>query len=216
MPTGKFNRDKKVPKERKEKYKWSKANKRKARDLMILERRAKLAEVIKTTPMSYRKLAKMFDVSYSTIKNDIIHIENELIKRAADNLEVVKHRTVERLEFVLKESAIAWEKSKEVQRITQEKKATNSQGASDETKVQEKQTPGDPRFLDMFKETALEIANVHGVQKAENDKKITLKIEMPELPPELAKFGLSDSNQVEIEEANVVEESNNEGDYDNG
>lgn len=171
-----------------------------------LARQEKVASLILKKPdMTQKEMADYFGVSGRTISNDIIEIEERYVDNATKDVQIEKSKVVRRLEYALAEAHVAWEKSKAVQKSTKTKEKEISGGkqggSTEEEKVeQKKQTPGDVRFLQEFKDIAIEIASYQGVDKLEGTNNLNVNINMPSLPGEYDEFGLNPNKEVKEED----------------
>jgi hypothetical protein len=124
----------------------------------ISERRVKVTQML-LRGFSQREMAKEVGVCQFTIHTDVKAIEVEWAEERLANTDTLKERHVRRLESVIGEAFVEWERSKK--NAIRKESGSNAQGTFDK-KVIQGQT-GNPVYLSKIVEAAKEIAATTGL-----------------------------------------------------
>lgn len=151
----------------------------------IQQRRRKVAQLLLEGGYSQRQMAEIIGVSDTTIHRDIQALDTIWREEMAQSVDTYRNRLIKRLEYVLRESKDAWERSKLEKRKEKKKlaKGKKQKGKKGNQKVEEltittEDRIGDPRHLENFQDAAVNIAAFQGV-----DQNQLTKFEINILPP---------------------------------
>lgn len=173
----------------------------------IRQRRRKVAYLMTEFGLSATDIAAKVDTSPTTALKDMRWLEKAWQKEMAINVGDAKNQAIRRHEYVLREARLSFEKSKRGTKILKKKTKDDAEkGRSEETSREEKNSPGDPRFLEIFQEATDSIASLQGVDNTDIEA-ISINITMPSLPDEFKEYGLTpqQESQKKIEAAEDAE-----------
>lgn len=171
------------------------------------QRRRKVAYFMTEFGLNATEIARRVEASPTTVMEDIKWLEKAWQKEMAINVKAAKNQAIRRHEYALREARKSFELSRRGTKVLKKRTRNDDKnGKSEETSREEKNSPGDPRFLEIFQDATDRIATLQGVDNTDIEA-IKINITMPKLPDEFEEFGLTPQQKSEkkIEEAEDAE-----------